>query len=164
MKRLFLARHAKSDRGNPLLDDIDRPLNDRGYRDAYFMSQRMKKDNFIPDVLISSPAVRAYSTGLIFLKTFGYGTEKLVIDDILYSEDQDAYIEHFHSLNDSQNSIMIFAHNPTISMAAGKLSAQPMADFPTCGICCLDFDVVTWKDLRKGDLRFFIYPKDSNEQ
>ena len=32
--RLALVRHAKSDWGDPDLDDHDRPLNERGLRDA----------------------------------------------------------------------------------------------------------------------------------
>ena len=41
MKTLLLVRHAKSDWGTPSLGDIDRPLNDRGKRDAPVMAQRL---------------------------------------------------------------------------------------------------------------------------
>ena len=41
MKTLYLVRHAKSDWGDPTLDDHDRPLNDRGLRDAPAMGGRL---------------------------------------------------------------------------------------------------------------------------
>ncbi len=64
MKTIYLIRHAKSDWDNPLLQDIERPLNERGYADANVMGTRLKT----PGLIISSPAVRALSTALIFAR------------------------------------------------------------------------------------------------
>ena len=66
MKKLFLVRHAKSDWENPYLKDIERPLNERGYANANSMSyQRRIK----PDLIISSPAVRAFTTAYYLQET-----------------------------------------------------------------------------------------------
>ena len=69
MKTLYLARHAKSDWGNEVLKDIDRPLNNRGYSDAYIQSVKFSTDQKHPDLIISSPAVRAFTTAGIFSRT-----------------------------------------------------------------------------------------------
>jgi phosphohistidine phosphatase len=72
MKKIFLIRHAKSDWGHESLADIDRPLNQRGYDEAYLASSLLKKKNFIPDLLISSSATRAISTCFIFSRNFNF--------------------------------------------------------------------------------------------
>lgn len=161
MKTLYLVRHAKSDKGNPLLKDSDRPLNERGYDDAYFMSALMQKENHVPEMLLSSPAVRAYSTALIFLKTFGFRTGRLKLNDLLFEEDAEIYIEEIISLPNKYNSIMIVAHNPAISEVANILSDKSGIDFPTCGIVCIDFEITNWEGIggKKGRLRFFEFPE-----
>ena len=66
MKSLLLVRHAKSDWGNLELDDFERPLNDRGKRDAPAMAHRLLDKKVKPDAFIASPAKRAAKTAKIF--------------------------------------------------------------------------------------------------
>lgn len=162
MKRLYLVRHAKSDKSNPILKDIDRPLNERGYKDAYFMSTLMQKEKHIPDILLASPAVRAYSTALIFLKKFGFERGQLILNDKLYEEEKETYIDEIKSMPDNYNSLMLFAHNPTLTEVAAMLSDKPVSDFPTCGIICIDFEVTAWKEIsdKRGRQLFFEFPKN----
>ena len=72
MKSLFLTRHAKSSWGHAGLSDVDRPLNNRGKKAAPFMGQLIHEKGDIPDVLISSPANRAFSTAIAFAEIFGF--------------------------------------------------------------------------------------------
>ena len=65
MKTLFVLRHAKSSWDDPDLADFDRPLNDRGRSAAPFMGEVMNRNGFSPDVILSSPAVRARDTALL---------------------------------------------------------------------------------------------------
>ena len=62
MKTLFLVRHAKSSRDDPSLPDRERPLDDRGKRDAPKMGKRLAKRGAKLDLLVSSPALRALAT------------------------------------------------------------------------------------------------------
>lgn len=162
MKTLYLVRHAKSDKGNLALKDIDRPLNDRGYKDAYFMGELMRRERYTPDILITSPAVRAYSTAVIFLKTFGFSDRKLQLNDMLYEESSSIFISEVKAIPDEISSAMVFAHNPTITEVAGSLAEKPIPGFPTTGIACLDFEVKSWGEIseKTGRLRFFEFPKN----
>ena len=84
MKTLFLVRHAKSSWTQLHLPDIDRPLNERGYNDAHLVSKTMLHKTKLPDQMISSSAVRAMTTALIFARTFAYPEEKIQIESQLY--------------------------------------------------------------------------------
>ena len=72
MKTLFLVRHAKSSRDDPSLPDRDRPLDDRGKRDAPTMGKRLAKRDVKPDLLLSSPALRALTTAQLMAEEVGY--------------------------------------------------------------------------------------------
>lgn len=82
MKELILVRHAKSDWGSEVLKDIDRPLNERGYRDAYFMSNWFVKEKAKPQVIVSSSATRALSTAMIFARIMDADVKKIRISTV----------------------------------------------------------------------------------
>ena len=82
MVQLILVRHAKSDWGNENVSDIVRPLNDRGYSDAQILSKQLAQKIAAPQYWLTSPAIRAYTTALLFANAFGYDTEKLAVNKI----------------------------------------------------------------------------------
>ena len=84
MKSLFLTRHAKSSWNHVGLSDIERPLNSRGEKAAPFMGQLIYEKSDIPDLLISSPANRAFSTAKAFAKIFGLIKNDIIINDTIY--------------------------------------------------------------------------------
>jgi phosphohistidine phosphatase len=62
MKSVLILRHAKSSWKHPELSDHDRPLNKRGKRDAPIMGRLLKKEDLVPDIIMTSTAIRARST------------------------------------------------------------------------------------------------------
>src|SRR5437899_10475758 len=89
MKTLFLVRHAKSSWDDTALPDKDRPLNDRGKRDAPKMGERLAKRDVKPDLILSSPARRALTTAEIIAKKLDYKRKDIVADDRLYAGEAD---------------------------------------------------------------------------
>jgi phosphohistidine phosphatase len=121
MKKLILVRHAKSDWGNELLKDIDRPLNQRGYSDAYFMSDWFLKSKPLPDCVVSSTAARALNTALIFMRTFEALTEKLNLEPDLYECSVDTLLKIASKTPEAAGTVMIFGHNPAITNFCNKM-------------------------------------------
>lgn len=163
MKELTLVRHAKSDWGSEILKDIDRPLNERGYRDAYFMSNWFVKEKALPQLIVSSSATRALSTAMIFARTMEADVKKMKITDQIYECHSSDLIKFLMTMEDAIDSLMIFCHNPCITEVSNGLSDDLFIEnVPTCGIVNLRFDIKSWKELgsKKGNLGFFQYPKD----
>ena len=77
-KKLLIIRHAKSDWNNPDLRDFDRPLNERGERNAPEMAKRLIKNDLVPQLLVSSPAVRALTTAELFAQVLGFDKKAIV--------------------------------------------------------------------------------------
>ncbi|MCX7728886.1 MAG: histidine phosphatase family protein [Bacteroidia bacterium] len=148
MKTLILIRHAKSDWGYDFLKDIDRPLNERGFRDAY-MQSKWYKDNYpLPQSIYTSPAIRAISTALIFARTLQYDEQKIVIRHGIYEATTDNFLSNIQSLSDHIETAMFFGHNPTITNLFNLLSNDVFIDnIPTCGIMKLEFNIPSWKEV-----------------
>jgi phosphohistidine phosphatase len=161
MKKLYLVRHAKSSWDDPSLDDIDRPLNNRGKKDAPEMGERLKKQQIFPDLLISSPGKRARSTAKKIAKMIGYPPKDILIEDALYHGNDDMLIEIVRDLPNSVKSAMLFGHNPGFTSFANQLCNINIYNIPTAGIVAIDFQTDNWKDVEhgKGELVFFDYPK-----
>ena len=70
MKTLILIRHAKSSWDAPGMSDSERPLNERGKKDAPEMAKRLRKRGLKIDAFVSSPAERALRTARYFAKEF----------------------------------------------------------------------------------------------
>jgi phosphohistidine phosphatase len=161
MKKLFVVRHAKSSWDNPSLDDIDRPLNKRGKRNAPEMGQRLAQRDVMPDLMLSSPAKRALSTAKRIAKEISYPKEKIVVDDRIYHGTNQEVIDVLREQENALTTIMIFGHNPGFTDLVNHLSDSSIYNIPTCGLAEIDFDIVSWEDIgkSKGQLIEFDYPK-----
>jgi phosphohistidine phosphatase len=161
MKTLFLVRHAKSSWKYKDLSDLERPLNSRGRRDAPFMGKLLYRQNIKPEVILTSPAVRAVSTVKFFCDEMDIPFEEVEILPGLYMPDPEEILQLIGELEDSVNTAMIFSHNPGITDFYNMISDSYIDNIPTCGIAGIEFRENSWNDLtqKKGQLLLFEYPK-----
>lgn len=161
MKTLILVRHAKSSWKDSSLADIDRPLNKRGKRDAPFMGALMKKENILPDLLLSSPAKRACTTAKIFAEELGLKKIDVVTDEQIYLSSASELIDVINEIEDKYNKVMMFGHNPGFTTLNNYLTDHYVDNIPTCGISVIEFDLNSWQDVSAGTGKLvqYEYPK-----
>ena len=138
MKTLFLVRHAKSSRNEPALQDKDRPLNNRGKRDAPKMGKRLAKREVTPDLILSSPAKRALKTAQLIAKKLDYKLQDIVVDERLYATGADELLHVIRKLGAKPKSVMLVGHNPELTELAHHLSNM-ITQLPTCGVAEFTF-------------------------
>ena len=162
MKHLYLVRHAKSSWSDTSLPDFDRPLNDRGKKDAPEMARRLMKRIKTPDLFLSSPAKRAKKTCKIFCEEFGVNENKIVYADKLYHASVQTFYDVLSELDKDIKSVILFSHNPGITDFAGSLcEGVSITDMPTCSIFAVKIKIKDWQELVTGEKEFdfFDYPK-----
>ena len=161
MKTLILVRHAKSDWGNPSLSDFDRPLNERGKRDAPVMAKRLLDKKIKIDQIIASPAKRAAKTAKYFAEAFDYKKDKIDFKEKLYLAEPAAFFAAIEKANDKHESIALFSHNFGITDFANMLTNTRIDNIPTCGVFAVKADCEKWEDFKeaKKEFLFFDYPK-----
>ena len=164
MKTVLLVRHAKSDWGNPGLDDADRPLNDRGKRDAPIMAHRLLDKKIKIDAFVSSPARRAAKTARIFAEAYDRKKDKIIFRDELYLAEPAAFYEVIASIKDDNDTIAVFSHNNGLTDFANMLTDTRIDNIPTCGVFAVKADCDSWKQFMaaKKEFWFFDYPKLDN--
>ena len=161
MKSLFLIRHAKSSWKDTSLRDFDRPLNNRGKKDAPMMGQKLIDMGMPAPYLVSSPALRAKSTALAFAQAYNISPNNIAYRSELYESDAEDLLQLIRQTPAQTNSLMLFGHNPEFTTLGNRLGNLNIYNIPTTGILALSFTVDDWSDLEFGDahLKFFIYPK-----
>jgi len=162
MKTLFLVRHAKSSWDDTALPDKDRPLNDRGRRDAPKMGERLAKRDVKPDLILSSPAVRALSTAEIIAEKLDYRRKDIVVTERLYAAEMEDLLDVIRQLGDKIERVMLFGHNPELTELARRFSSE-IAHMPTCAVAEFTFDAKSWSkiDTIKPAKVLLDYPKKS---
>jgi phosphohistidine phosphatase len=161
MKTLTLVRHAKSSWHDTNLRDQERPLNKRGLRDAPIMGRRAVEVGIRPSLIISSPAVRAWTTAKVFATELGYPVEFLQREDDIYLASLDRLLEVVASQDAGFNNLMVFGHNPGLTDFANYLSQGLTNNLPTAGIVSVEFDRDDWMlfERPKTELLVYDYPK-----
>jgi phosphohistidine phosphatase len=162
-KTLYLVRHAKSSWEDASLTDKQRPLSERGLRDAPDMGVRLAEQGHRPDLIISSPAKRAYSTAREIANKLDYEASGIVKDERLYFAGTGSMLKMLEALDDKHGSVMIVGHNPAMTTFLNVLCETPVHNMPTCAVAVVGYDVDSWSDLTSedGNLLAYDFPKGS---
>lgn len=162
MKTLFLIRHAKSSWDDASLSDFERPLNERGYRDAPIMAKVLKEKGFIPDLILSSPAHRAKTTAQFMIEGLHLSTDCLVLSTMIYEASFEHLFQIINGIDDQYNTVFLVGHNPSFTYLAENLGDSSIGNLPTCGIVGLNFELDSWKHVSSGlgTQFYFDYPKN----
>lgn len=155
-------RHAKSSWDNPELSDFERPLNIRGYKDAPLMGKILRGKKILPDQIISSPALRAYFTARTVADQIGYPLNRLYTNELIYDADIENIFELIHSVKDRIKSLMLFGHNPSLTLFSNCISDKNIDNIPTCGFVEIELNIEGWKEVVTdcGKLISFDFPKN----
>lgn len=145
-RRLLILRHAKSSWADSSIDDWERPLNHRGERDAPRVGAFLRRSNLVPDLIVTSDAVRAEATARAAAEAAGYGGT-IVLSPELYLATPGAIVDVIRSVSAaSARSLMIVGHNPGLEDFAGVLTGQSI-DLPTATLVHLELRVTQWGDV-----------------
>jgi phosphohistidine phosphatase len=162
MKTLLLIRHAKSSWDQPGLSDFDRPLNERGKKDAPVMAKRVKEKGIELDHLLSSPAKRAKKSAKYFAEEFGFKKEDIKLVEELYGATRSEFLQAVQNIDDKYKTVALFSHNPGITDFASSLTNVRIDDMPTCAVFALQAETNSWKEFMNAEKNFlfFDYPKN----
>ena len=165
MKHLLLIRHAKSDWNTPSLGDFDRPLNDRGKRDAPMMALRLLDKKVKIEAFIASPAKRARRTASIFAKEYKTAKDEIIFKEELYAAEPGVFSDIISKVSDKLDSIAVFSHNPGITDFANSLTDSKIDNIPTCGIFAVKIYSKHWSEFEEAKKEFWFadYPKAGHE-
>ncbi|MGE4586659.1 MAG: histidine phosphatase family protein [Mangrovibacterium sp.] len=161
MKRIVIVRHAKAVPYG-YEDDFNRELRRKGKEDARVLSLALKGERVFPDLIISSPAQRAWKTAEIFAGNLRYPVSRIMEEDELYEGlGTRDFLEIIFKLPEEVQTVFIFGHNPTVYYLVNNLVRMFNNDMPTCSTVGIDFQADSWAGVaaREGKLAFQLMPR-----
>lgn len=159
MKRLILVRHGKSSWKYDVADD-KRPLKKRGFEDGDLIAGAFEKFYSPPVIIWTSPAVRALETANIFKEKLKVADAHFEIKSPLYTFNKEDLLNQIKSCKDNVDNLMVFGHNPAMTMLVNDLGDKNFENIPTTGLTIIDFETETWKDVKKGNTILNLFPKN----
>ncbi len=164
MKKLYLFRHAKSDKGDAVARDFDRPLNYRGTKDAALVGKFMAGRDLKPDLVVSSPAERAKQTALLALEAAQLNVE-LRFDERIYEASSAELLTVVRQIEDATNEAILVGHNPGFEDLLANLTGRAQ-HMPTAALACLALEVEKWADVnvQSAELEWMISPNELEQQ
>ena len=161
MRKIIFLRHAKSSWDNEYLSDHDRPLSERGLRDAPRMATRLKEKNIMPDLILSSTAKRAKETAEITAKSLGLSQSIICFERNLYHASPKEILNQIKIHADqSIETLIVVGHNPGFNDVIEYLGGS-IENLPTAGQFGFKLSIREWSEIspEKAEVWFFDYPK-----
>ncbi|MEE2772795.1 MAG: histidine phosphatase family protein [Bacteroidota bacterium] len=159
MKRLVLVRHGKSSWEHDV-PDYERPLKQRGYDDAELVLKTFSQFYKFSAKVWTSHALRARTTAEIFKSTLQIADEDFTVKEELYTFNQNDLLREIKNCPDSIHKLMVFGHNPAMTILVNYLGDKPLDNLPTTGLVVIDFDTDRWEDINQGTTILTLLPKN----
>src|SRR5258708_5894182 len=164
MKILLLLRHAKSSWKDESLSDFERPLSERGKKASQAIGRYIRKQKMMPDLVLSSPAVRARETTGIITTTAKL-TAEIRYDQRIYEADALRLVHIISQIESNFGSVLLVGHNPGIEELLGLLTGSSQ-HMPTAALAKIRLEGADdWSEISqaKAILELTIKPKDITE-
>lgn len=149
-KILHLVRHGKALQDYRSIDDIDRPLIEKGILNNIAVATRLFGKYGQPDRIISSPAARALHTAHIFARMMNYAPENVGVIKELYSDGEKTVWDILSEMPEDIDSLMFVGHNPDMTYLAGTFLRSLTDSLPTSGVASIRFEAAQWRDIRRA--------------
>ncbi|MEA3276430.1 MAG: histidine phosphatase family protein [Pseudomonadota bacterium] len=154
-RTLLIQRHAKSAWDTDAVWDFDRPLAKRGKRDAPRVGRWLRKQGLTPDLVVSSPALRAVQTAVKICDELGIAESSIRWEDRVYAATEGTLLKVLADVSERPRCVMLVGHNPGLEQLAHYLcgeSPAPLEDakvLPTAAVARLQMPDI-WRDLQPG--------------
>ena len=166
MRRLLLLRHAKAIPSERALDDIARPLADRGERDARHIGERLREHQLRPNLILASPATRTLQTAQLVAAALDYRRGDIALDRRLYLAEAASIVAVIAEQSPAIESLLVVGHNPGLTQVVHDLLPSfDVDDLPTCAAVELEYaEANEWAHVKDGvsRLTYYDFPKRSS--
>ena len=151
-KILHIVRHGKALQDYQYIQDVDRPLIEKGILNNINVATQLRTQYPAPGLIISSHAARALHTAHIFAGVMGYPHAQVQVNENLYSDGESETYRILKQLPDELDSVMIVGHNPDLTSVAYRLG-ECRRSLPTSGVVTIRFETELWKGVGKAKVK-----------
>jgi len=156
MKRsLYLLRHSYAELPGDG-SDSSRGLTMEGLTTVRALGRKLGENDFSPDLIVSSDALRAEDTAINLTEELGISEQVITYDEKVYEASVRELLQILNEFDGSVRSALLIGHNPTISFFGEYLTGNAFAGMEPCGLLTITFDEV-WSEISQGSGKFVSY-------
>ena len=159
MAVLLIMRHAKSDWNVGESTDHERPLAPRGVKAAGAMGLFLARCGQVPDLVLTSTAVRARTTVELAAEAGNWGCDIRSVGSF-YACDPETVVGELTAASELPERVLIAGHEPAWSGLVAVLGGGRVR-MPTAAVACVEFAGRPWREIAPGSgvLRWLVTPK-----
>ena len=156
---VYLLRHGIAEDDSPTGRDADRSLTNEGRRKLKEVLKGVAAAHVVPEVIVSSPYVRARQTAEIACEVLGYKEEVHLSNALVPESDPQQVWQEIRNSYRGVRSIIISSHEPLMGRCTGYLLGYPdlLVDFKKGAIARID--VQQFGIQPRGLLKWMLVPK-----
>ncbi|QKF82747.1 SixA phosphatase family protein [Halarcobacter ebronensis] len=152
MKELYIIRHAQKENTDNYEYDYDVPLTKRGIEAAKNLGTLLKRKKVLPDLIVSSPAIRARQSAEVIAKEIDYN-KGVMYNEVIYQAYLNELVESISYTYDNINSLMIVGHNPSLTALAITFT-NFKTELQMATAIKIEFDCDSWTQIDRNNSRF----------
>ncbi len=157
MKTLYIVRHGEKNIVDESIDDYDIEVTQKGLEDIHKQAKKLKEKDIIPDLIVSSPAIRTRQTADILSNELNY-TKNIMYNEVLYQAFMNELVESITYTFDDVKTLMIVGHNP--SLTALGVSFVGLKEKILMGeMVRIDFDCNSWTEIDNSNAKLIEHIK-----
>ena len=163
IKKLVLIRHAHSLQAVNNAPDIQRELSATGIADTAHAAQWIISKKLVPDLILSSPAVRTLQTIRLICHHALFASENIQYDDRLYESSRRNYLKVIAETDNCVNTLFVVGHNFAISDLLIEITGASYSSMTPCSVASLVLDISSWAEIEAAvDVHFDIFNPANN--
>lgn len=151
MKTLYILRHAQKNMSSPDQYDYDIELSEQGLKDSEAIGEKLKEKGVKPDLIVSSPAIRARTTAEIVAKKIGF-RKNVMYNEVIYQAFLNEIVESITYTFDNIDTMMIVGHNPSLTALAISFAGYK-EELKMANALRIDFDCDSWTSIDKSNAK-----------
>lgn len=148
-RRLTLLRHGQAQPTDSCPEDFERELTHRGGIEAREMGKRIQLRGLVPDLVLVSPAERAWATAEIIASSCELDPKQIQCARGLYLAQPESVWQLVNRVKSSIRHVLVCGHNPGLSQIASRLGPKPQQrSLPTAGLITAVWNNASWDSLQ----------------
>jgi len=156
-KELILIRHAQSNEKASDQQDVDRTLTTEGMQQSTKIGFYFNNEGLFPDIIITSPAIRAQQSSTIIADQLKLNTEHVHSNDELYEASVRTFLQVVKLFKEEWERVFVIGHNPTISYLAEYITNAEIGSMSSGSVARIEVPVKNWNEVDKGNCSLIQY-------
>ena len=145
-KKIILLRHGQAEKAGAGGADFSRTLTQKGKQDAEFIGKILADNNFTPDFVLCSPAIRTSETLAAVQKSFP-SEFSIKYEPKIYNSSERELLKIIAKTPETVNNLLVVGHNPSIHQLAIMLAkSDDCLQFPPCSMAIISINC-TWQNI-----------------